>query len=175
MCYYYHHVSDLLDNGMYSAKAIANWFIQKSIDEYESVDQIKLMKLVYIAQGIGLATGHRLLQEPIEAWKYGPVIPSLYEVFKHSGLEKIDQLIAIPAKEGSLTVAADDTKTLQILDAVWSNLGKFSGIVLSNWSHDEDGPWFKVRQKGGEDQYHYPIDEKEIGQYFHGFRDKISA
>ncbi|WP_366513810.1 type II toxin-antitoxin system antitoxin SocA domain-containing protein [Planktotalea sp.] len=45
---------------------------------------MKLQKLVYIAYGWHLAlSGKKLFTEEIEAWKHGPVVPSLYHEFKH--------------------------------------------------------------------------------------------
>ena len=46
-------------------RSIAIWFIKKAEAEQNPLDQIKLMKLVYIAQGIALAVGRKLFEEPI--------------------------------------------------------------------------------------------------------------
>ena len=44
------------------------------------VDQMKLQKLLYFAQGHHLADfGELLFREDIEAWKYGPVVRVVYE------------------------------------------------------------------------------------------------
>lgn len=77
-----------------SVKAIANWFISKAIKENVKLDQIKLMNLIYIAQGIGLAVDNPLFSEPIEAWKYGPVVGDIYREFKYAGMESITKLIS---------------------------------------------------------------------------------
>ncbi len=76
-----------------TALDIAKWFVQKSIDENVRMDQIKLMKLVYIAQGITLATtNNRLFDEDIQATECGVIIQSLYDQFKHFGMDQIESV-----------------------------------------------------------------------------------
>lgn len=50
---------------------------------------LKLIKLVYLAYGWSIALDYRLFDEPIVAWKHGPVIRSLYHEFKHFGAAPI--------------------------------------------------------------------------------------
>jgi len=58
--------------------AVANYFIKKSQDDGIAVTPMQLVKLVYIAHGWHLGLHHsQLLTESIQAWKYGPVIPSV--------------------------------------------------------------------------------------------------
>ena len=64
----------------YSAKAIANAFLQRAFNEKKAIGQLKLQKLVYIAHGyyLALTGGNPLVNEPFEAWDYGPVNRTLY-------------------------------------------------------------------------------------------------
>ena len=67
---------------MNSAKAIANYFLDKSID----LTPMKIIKLVYIAHGWHLAiTDKPLIEDYVQAWEFGPVIPDLYHEFKKYG------------------------------------------------------------------------------------------
>ncbi|MFC0184306.1 Panacea domain-containing protein [Pseudarcicella hirudinis] len=71
---------------MYSALAIASKFIDLGIQSGKPVSPMKLQKIVYFAQGVHLARYQKpLIDEAVEAWTYGPVIPSLYHTFKHLG------------------------------------------------------------------------------------------
>jgi len=71
---------------MESALAVANYFIKKGIDTKKSVSPMKLQKLVYFAHGWRLALYNSpLIDEAIQAWQYGPVIPGIYHEFKHYG------------------------------------------------------------------------------------------
>jgi uncharacterized phage-associated protein len=68
-----------VDTNTYDPKAIANYFIARAAADGKRLTPLQLIKLVYIAHGwyLGL-TGEPLINEPPEAWQYGPVIPSLY-------------------------------------------------------------------------------------------------
>lgn len=46
----------------------------------EELTQMKVMKLLYYIQAANLTiTGHRLFDNNIVAWKYGPVLEEVYE------------------------------------------------------------------------------------------------
>lgn len=63
----------------YQANIIANFFVKKAQEEQIPLTLMKIIKLVYIAHGWHLA--HKkspLISEPVEAWPYGPVVPSVY-------------------------------------------------------------------------------------------------
>ena len=58
------------------------------------VSPMKLQKLVYFAHGWHLAIHNRpLVNEQVEAWKFGPVFSDLYHQIKSFGNEKIDRYI----------------------------------------------------------------------------------
>jgi len=62
--------------------AVANYFLDLGLRESIPITPLKLQKLVYFAHGWYLGfTGEPLLNEGIQAWEYGPVIPSLYHDF----------------------------------------------------------------------------------------------
>ncbi len=167
---------------MYQVRAVANWFIQKGILEGNPIEQMKLMKLVYVAQGLSLAINP---QEPIcdavvEAWKYGPVIRDLYHEIKVNGNRPISKLL--PQDEMLIgldddvteyedpTVPSTDTKMIKILQAVWRSFGKYTGIQLSNWTHEEESPWDKFwNKKGGKNVRSTVIDDSELAGYFSKF------
>ena len=77
----------------YEAKAIANYFLEKAKAEGNSLTPMQVQKLVYFAHGwyLGLF-GEPLIKESVQAWSYGPVIPSLYQEFKRFGNQGIDEL-----------------------------------------------------------------------------------
>ena len=51
-----------------------------------AVTPMQLLKLVYIAHGHMLGEhGMPLLDEPIQAWQYGPVVNSVYQAVRHYG------------------------------------------------------------------------------------------
>jgi len=75
----------------YPAKSIANELLSLAHTRgISDVTPMKLQKLVYYAHGWWFgATGEPLIEEQIEAWQYGPVVPSLYEATKNFGNQSI--------------------------------------------------------------------------------------
>ena len=79
------------EHQQYSPAAIANNILWLAREEGISVTVMKLLKLVYIVYGWTLASlDHKLFNEPIQAWKHGPVIPSIYYQFDNFGSKPID-------------------------------------------------------------------------------------
>lgn len=105
---------------------------------------MKLVKLVYIAHGwhLGL-TGEPLLTEPIQAWKYGPVLESIYHTFKVYGNSPIP--ISAQVQWAALR---DPARIAPFLDRVWEAYGKYTGGQLSTITHQPDTPWSKVYKEG---------------------------
>jgi uncharacterized phage-associated protein len=139
----------------YSALAIANYFLDLAYRDGETITAMKIQKLVYYAHGWSLAaTGQPLIDEAIEAWTYGPVIPSLYHEFKRFGSGPITgkattvELISPSSRSLRLvTPVVCDAETMELLDTVWEAYGDFSGIQLSNLTHQPGSPWSVVYEK----------------------------
>lgn len=101
---------------------------------------MKLQKLLYFAHGLHLALrGMPLIREPVEAWKYGPVFPSLYHKFKifFSGPVPINH----PYKDSGDVLAADSKA---IIRRTYDVFGQLGAVALANLSHEEGSPWSVV-------------------------------
>lgn len=116
---------------------------------FEGITHLKLQKLVYFAQVVSVVLNKKpLFDEEIQAWKYGPVIESVYQVFQAAGREPI------PTDE-NFNVDADTEKFLK---EIWKAFGKYSASELVSLSHSK--PWQKARDAGttidiGEIKAHY--------------------
>lgn len=88
------------------ALAVANYLLELAKEKGMKLQPLKLMKLVYIAHGYMLALCNRSALNPrfdrVEAWKYGPVIPSVYHSFKSYGHNPITEFTTIlePTPDG---------------------------------------------------------------------------
>lgn len=112
---------------------------------------LQVIKMVYIAHGYTLALlDEPLVGEPVEAWRYGPVVPSVYHSAKKYGGSEIDELlysgIRINDAEGMKTIKRffDDRIPPQqraILDGVLEGYGRFTGIELTRMTHGDGTPW----------------------------------
>lgn len=109
---------------MFTVLEIANYFIKKAKDSNVELTPIKLIKLVFIAQGTSLVLNNRVLfKEPVEAWKYDPVIPELYQTFKNYGNQNILSYAGHSSilADGSIqSVLPKDGKVCELLDEVWA-------------------------------------------------------
>lgn len=137
---------------MYSPLAIANYFIYKSIDEGVSITPMKVIKLVYIAHGWHLGVRKEpLITEQTEAWKYGPVVESIYRIFKKFGRNDIDGL-QFPASsdKSEFNDLLTDINDRSLLDKVWEVYKDYTATELSSLTHMPDTPWYTTwNEKGG--------------------------
>lgn len=105
--------------------------------EPDCLTPLRLQKLLYYVQGWSLAVnGRPMFNDPIQAWKYGPVVRSVYDAFKGYGSG------AIPANAGSSDGLSEEQRSL--IDRVWEAYKPYSAIALANISHDEE-PWKRAR------------------------------
>lgn len=136
---------------MYNPKSIANFFIEMARSRGAAIDPMKLQKLVYYANGWYAGyTGTALLNEPIEAWPYGPVIPSLYHEFKQYGRNPIGGL-ATEFDGGTFDFVVvpppQDESLRSFLTSIWNSYSGYSGVTLSEMTHAPGGPWDITMQK----------------------------
>lgn len=126
---------------MTSAKTLASYLLflfkeqmQGLQAEEFDVTPLKLQKLLYYCQGYSLAlTGKTLFSEPIEAWKFGPVVESVYQEYKkYKGN-------SIPYEDAEVPDDIDDT-TASIASMVVNEKGRLSGMALAAATHKER-PW----------------------------------
>lgn len=159
---------------MEKSLAIANALIRLAIEHNKPLTQMKLQKLIFYAHGWHLALlDTPLVDEAFEAWKYGPVIPTVYHEFKNFGLMPINRegTEAVLRNNESIEWVAprikDTTGNVSaLLKRIWEVFGVFSGTQLSEMTHAPGTPWSNAREHYGEDHRHIPIDDCEIKQYF---------
>lgn len=131
-----------------NALAVANYFIDIPDSK---LTPLKLMKLVYIAHGFSLA----MLDKPmidyrfdkVEAWKYGPVIPSVYWSFKQYGngiIKEKTKMWADEDGEEQTTPMLQDEYEKAVCDFVWHMYGNMTGSELVTLLHNNGTPWYDV-------------------------------
>jgi uncharacterized phage-associated protein len=149
---------------VYSAQSIANFFLGKS-----EVSPMKLQKLIYYAHGWFLALYDRpLINEFVEAWEYGPVIPSLYHDFKHYGNSPISEKALLFEGE---PLPENNPRVVKFLNRIWELYSGFTGMQLSNMTHAAGTPWEMTVAESQEENYglkmkNEKIPNKLISDYF---------
>lgn len=139
------------DANMLSIFDVAKYLAQKE----GMIDNTKIQKLCYYAQGWYLGLKEEpLFDDEYEAWVHGPVCRELYnEIRYNNSLGKGD----------ICRLSKADKK---YLDAIYEEYGGFSGMELSEMTHNET-PWKITR---GEKLWHEAsgtiIDKKLMKDYF---------
>lgn len=125
---------------MVHALVVANYFVSKSLATGKELTPQKLIKLVYLAHAWHMALkGEPLLSEGIQAWKYGPVVSSVYYQFLHYGNSQITELY-FDATTSTYPIVKEKSLKL-FLDDVWNLYGEYSGLVLSSNTNQTNSPW----------------------------------
>jgi len=152
---------------MYKAIDIANYFINK-FGSKDDITPMKLVKMVYISHGfyLGLTNGEALIDEYAEAWKYGPVIDTVYQKFKKYGSGIITKPALVPFAEEIEKDAA------LFLDKMWNTYGKYSAIQLGTMTHQPNTPWHITwYNRGGKNNPGTPIKNDLICRHY---KEKIN-
>lgn len=127
-----------------SAKDVAKWFLAYNREmmnegDAEYISNLKLQKLLYYAQGCFLALRDQaLFDDPIVAWKHGPVVENVCHLYKENGANGI-----VFDEKFDFSKIDDDVET--ILEEVYDVFGQYSAWKLRNMTHNET-PWKSTNQ-----------------------------
>lgn len=161
----------------HDAKAVANYFLDLAGGTGHKLTPLKIQKLVYYAHGWHLALKKEpLLDERVEAWKFGPVIPSLYHEFKIYGSNPIEhKAVEVSLVDGDVYQhehSINDSCSLEevgftekLLKRIWEVYKNHSGLQLSELTHQPGTPWDRARTAYG-DVKNADIPDEWIREYF---------
>jgi len=147
---------------MHNSVDVAYRMLQVSDSKGIKVSNLQLQKLVYIAHGYLLGwKGEPLFTGEVNAWKYGPVINSIYHQFKRFGDQKIEGLDLADLKL-NLTKDAEN-----VIDGVLKMYGKDDAMSLVNVTHQNDTPWDIVwNTQGGKGKLFSEISNDLIKDHY---------
>ena len=133
--------------------AAANYLLEKR----DALKPIKLIKLVYLCHGYCLAIfGKPLVDEQPQAWRLGPIFPSIYYAVRDYGdnpvTEKIDERL-------NKDSAPPNYAQQQLIDAVYDLYKEDSDGEVAWYANEPDSPWAKVRRKAGGNT---PMSDKDL-------------
>jgi uncharacterized phage-associated protein len=128
---------------------------------------MKLHKLLYAAQGVHLAQ-HGTAEfdsDEVQAWRDGPVVPSVYETFRgRLFLNRND--LGVLGNEAVLDPSESDA-----VDRALDLYGAFSGDALSQMSHAE-APWHEAWHGRGRNS---PLDPVVLTEFFRERLQRVEA
>lgn len=143
----------------YTAENVAKYLIYLASQafvgdnkEREGITNLKLQKVLYFAQAYYLSKiGKPLFSDNIEAWEYGPVVPSVYRKFRPNGSNPII------CEEDKSSLSLEDKETLK---KVWETFGGYSASRLVDITHAHI-PWQEASQSASK-----IISQKAIKDYY---------
>jgi uncharacterized phage-associated protein len=122
-----------------------------------AVTPMRLLKLLYVAHGYSLAVNRQpLLDESVEAWQYGPMVPSVYQAvrkYRSKPVESMGRIGGCPLSEADLLV----------LDKVLTTYQHVNAIQLSAAMHQPGTPWSIT---WGMDEQNAPISNDLIMDFY---------
>jgi len=135
----------------HSPEAVANKFLDLADERGVFLTPMQLHKLVYIAHGWSLAlTDKGLVSEPPQAWKWGPVYPSLYNNTKRYGSGPVFERIChnnwalLDRIKGAVVEGRFDSVENGVIEKVFDEYGDLEAFQLSALTHNEGTPWSQV-------------------------------
>lgn len=132
-----------------AATVLSNNILVRAKKENIPVTPMKLQKLLYyVCVKYVKETGYSPISEHFEVWQYGPVVSTVYAEFKPFGAKNITK----PYKnvKGEVKIINEDIAPILkfCIDYVWSKLKNYSGIELSERTHQRGSGWYAAFQAG---------------------------
>lgn len=127
---------------MTSALTIANTFLAQGNKDGIDISPMKLQKLIYILYKEYLKKTRRgLFSDYFEVWKYGPVVPSVYNAFSNYGSKPIKSYYLNEDKSYT-TIKLNSNKVFDsVFFDVWEKYKFKDGVFLSDLTHRSGTAW----------------------------------
>lgn len=149
-----------------SAEKMALYIISSG----REITNLLLQKVLYYVKAISeVFEGKSIIKEPCEAWKFGPVFPSVYEKYREFGKQEIEIGLS---KEYVNELLTEEEK--RVADYVMSTFGIYNAWFLKDLTHLEE-PWLAARKGLAEnDASRNVMDEEIISRYFAKINEKYN-
>lgn len=123
---------------MNKSLAVAQYILDKTRDLHDdALTPMQLIKLVYVAHGYMLAReGEPLLDEPVEAWRHGPVVRSVYQAVRDYRSDPVRRVPGANLWKGDFS-----EEEMDVMDEVAETYGDVNGVRLSAATHKPETPW----------------------------------
>ena len=123
---------------MFGAKTIAYFIVNYLYKSDSPTTNLKLQKIMYYLQAHFLVHNNKaLFSDEIVAWKYGPVVESVYSEFRKCGSFSIEKEYPIAEEIGGKV----ETEITDLLDRSI----EYSAMDLVRMTHN-DLPWTETKQ-----------------------------
>jgi uncharacterized phage-associated protein len=150
---------------MLRALSVAKELVRLSFagDEKDPLTNLRLQKLLYYAQAWSLVLREsELFPEEIEAWRWGPVVPAVYNNLPDGqGAGQVPPATFVDAPD----LPPEDA---ELVRSVWEAYNQYSALQLSRMTHQET-PWLRAWGGGptdGTGSGSDPIEVDDLEDYF---------
>lgn len=125
---------------MYNAITLAHYFVRESQNSKVPITTFKAEFMVYFAHGWHLAIdGRPLIDEPIKAWRHGPVVESVHKFY--SKVKDIYRTL----DESQLDAIKEMDQ--EFLDGIWMHYGHLNEMQMLSLCTEDGTPWFATYQR----------------------------
>jgi uncharacterized phage-associated protein len=127
-------------NSMYNVLDIADYVIEKCVDDGHAISNLQLQKILYFIQKKFLQVKNEVaFPERIEAWQFGPVVPDAYYDYCGYGAMEICQF------KGDHLFSENDKA---LMDSVISEKRVDNPWDLVEETHKSGGAWDQIFKNG---------------------------
>lgn len=161
---------------------VARYIINYSNEKGCSISNLKLQKLLYFVQAYYLSfteSHNPCFEEEIEAWDFGPVVPSVYHEFKSFGgsdIPPVTNYYSIDSEDGIWSVKkvhfnedCIDECDKELISSVVDKFAPYSASELVSLTHSQ-APWRNAYQP----ESNNVITKDAIREYFYERSEKKS-
>ena len=157
------------ERGHVPAKAVGNFILDWFEERHLCITQLSLQKIIYVCHVWHLVKNDKpLVRESFQAWRLGPVIPTIYNELKCNNDQPInDRLKSLSPKSGKQEKVQHrwTPDEQDLLESVLGSYGKLTASQLVSISHEKDGPWDRAYESDSRD----PIGARILNSDIHGF------
>lgn len=130
---------------MVNALVVGNTILNRAFAENKDITPMKLQKLIYcLYKEYYKKTNRALFDERFEAWKYGPVLRSVYDEFKKDGANSIKHFSRTENHKVFIVNQDAAPAFRAAFNKIWDAYSDYDGLVLSAFTHKSGTAWRKA-------------------------------
>lgn len=149
------------------AKYVISYVFYNAEDQYKRITNLKLQKILYYIEGYFMAKyGYSLYPALIEAWRFGPVLPSVYYEYSIFGADPIVLSEEEMSKaEADFKSSIKDSKQRALINHVIDKKMNMDVWQLVEATHRE-APWKDAIAKQDGNESPVIITKRKMMEYF---------
>lgn len=156
----------------YNVLDVARYIINRENEKGHNISNLKLQKMLYFVQATFLVNENKsCFNEEIEAWDFGPVVPSVYHEFKRYGsrsIPYINKYIDLTngiweSKEKEFDMNIISKEDQYVIDKMVDECSEYTANQLVEITHSQS-PWMDSYVRG----WNNVISRESICNFFRG-------